>query len=408
MAATGGVARAQAVVELVPSLAAGYTTSAIRTDAGLHPESTEFGTASLNARYRYQGARSLLAAGYRLSYTQFGETGDLDTQYPTSSFTTEVALATAFNLAATLDLHLGAAAAITRSNVPLVADPTVDIQAETPTTRLYATYAANQDVVYSPRPDRRYTQGLHFEQVQYFVPDGELQTEPETTTVGLHLRGERELARDHEFIDLSVADSYVLQPITASADQLSGQTLTATLFAGWRRDLTALWSFEVQGGPLFVYRFADDVAIVSPGGLAILAYRRLLWYATLTASRLPIMNVYEGDVTISNQLIARVSMPLSARELVLVSGYAGYTYANKANGSGEQPRAFDSFQAGASLVAHLPTLPFWGSLDYIVVDQRGSGTTDEFPDLFRQSIFVTIGGTFMFGRGTPPLFHRVL
>ena len=138
-------------------------------------------------------------------------------------------------------------------------------------------------------------------------------------------------------------------------------------------------------------------------------YRRVYWFATLTASQTAEPNVFIAAATISDQAMLRFALPLSRSERYYVLGYGGYTYARLVDSTGTY-RGYDLWTLGASLTARSEHIPLWGSLDYTFSSQLGNIDTSggSIPNLERQALLFTIGGAFTTGREQPPIFHGVM
>jgi hypothetical protein len=149
--------------------------------------------------------------------------------------------------------------------------------------------------------------------------------------------------------------------------------------------------------------------VIAPGGRASINYRRLPWYLTLGVAQTAEPNLYLGEATISDRILLRIALPLTQRELVFVTGVAGYTYGRIANEQRQLEKAFDQRSAGLTVTGRLPRLPFWAALEYLVVDQNGEMPSGRvFPSLFRQTVLLSIGAMLVWGAGEPPLFRGVL
>jgi hypothetical protein len=400
----GRPAGAEVVYEVLPAVAVGATDNALGTPTPIPPQTEPqpvadvFGSVMGNARIRYRGARAENAVGYRLNLTRY-----LRTEHSTQSH--ELAEIATFNLSATLDLQLGASATYSRtSSFSGVDAMTVMLQGLPPGDRQYISLAANEGLSYQPNPRRRYSQSVRCSNLRYVnVPAG--MPAPETTTVGTTLRSQWEAARDAWSAQLDVADSHTVTPQGAT------DTILVMALGGWRRELSVAWALDTQGGAMGIFTPQLD-GVIGPTGVATLGYRRLTWFASLTVAQTPSLNVFNGSATINDQAVARLALPLTTDERLNVIGFSGYTYARAAFSSRSgfsSQRVYDQRMAGVSLTGHTRTLPFWGSLDYSILDQHGNADGGGvFPDQRRQTIMLTVGGAFVFGAGTPPVFRSVL
>ena len=75
--------------------------------------------------------------------------------------------------------------------------------------------------------------------------------------------------------------------------------------------------------------------------------------------------------SLNDQVFVRLALPVDTRELVVVSGYAGFIYARTADANANLVRAYDQETVGAILSVQFGLLPLAGSLDYNFVDQHG-------------------------------------
>jgi len=116
-------------------------------------------------------------------------------------------------------------------------------------------------------------------------------------------------------------------------------------------------------------------------------------------------------VTITDQVLAKLAVPLTRSELYYVGGFGAYAYSRFAGdpSTSGTTRAYDQILGGASLIAKARNMPLAASLSYTVLSQRGSNIPGRpIANLARQAVILTISGTFAWGPGTPPLFGSVL
>ena len=78
-------------------------------------------------------------------------------------------------------------------------------------------------------------------------------------------------------------------------------------------------------------------------------------------------NLFLGEATLNDQVLARFALPLTRAELVFVTGFASYIYARLANDQGTLGRAFDQRTAGAGISARVLSLPFVANLQYTII-----------------------------------------
>jgi hypothetical protein len=400
----GAVARAQAVYDLTPMAAVGATTNA--TAAGTSPtvispdqQNGAFTTVSVGAGARYQAARASYAVADRLSLTRFTDNS------AANSLTNAFTVGTSVNATARIELRLSAGALLSRASAVEFSNPTTAApQASFAGTSTFLGVSAGQEATYQPNARQSYAQALSFAQVHYLDSSAQL---PSSTVLAATVRAGRLVRRDTFFVEGRLTDSFTSNPAIDAGPLSSGQIFLAQLQGGWRRDLTPALSAEVQAGPIAMFKIGGP-GVIAPGGSASLSYRRLIWFANVALTQTASPNLFVGGATISDQIFARLALPLGKSELYYVAGYGGYVYARMVNDTLTLTRAFDQLVGGLSLAARLQKLPVFASVTYLVVDQRGSGGPNdpqgEIPDLARQTVMLNVAGTFAFGRGTPPIF----
>jgi hypothetical protein len=208
-----------------------------------------------------------------------------------------------------------------------------------------------------------------------------------------------------------IADSNAeAPPITPSnpgpPDPLStGNVFFGQLLAGWGHEISTTWSSQVQAGPAVIFKVGGPT-VLSPAGVVALYYSRLPWFMSFTASQAPAPNLLIAQATVTDQVIARVAMPLGRSENLYVGGFASYIYAREATSGGSLTRAYDQIQGGASLFYRSQKSPIGASLTYVALTQRGNGTLTQ--SMAYQSLLLSVSGAFAWGPGTPPLFGGVL
>jgi hypothetical protein len=400
LAAAG--ARADVTYHLEPLVGAGATDNARITTAGEERVSDSYTIAGGNMRLIYRRARMTLTAGYQGAYTQYLREGAF------STFTNNLGLRSAFDLSALWKLGFGVNGTLTRASGLNPLDPTVVTpQAAVAGSTLYLGTGASQDLAYEPTPREGYTETLSVTQLRYLesVRDGVPLNLPTTTFIGLGLLGFREVGLNRYSLELSVGDSFRESPEGAPSNpNADGHTLIGRLMAGWRRELSPVWATSLQAGPAVIVRL-DGTGVMAPAFVGSLDYKRLPWYASLTALQSPAPNLFLGTATISDQVIARLALPLTQSERLFVGGYGGYIYARIADDQQALVRVYDQIFGGLALTGRIPKLPLVVALNYLVLSQRGNATTSTpVPDLARQVVFVTLRGEFAWGPGTPPMF----
>jgi hypothetical protein len=253
-----------------------------------------------------------------------------------------------------------------------------------------------------PSGSRRYTQGLT---VGYTRALDEVTTLPETVQLAVLGRGDHIQGRYTYSLTATVSQYFRISEVPA--DQVNafgiGQVMSGTVLAGWRREFSVSTAVEVQAGFLFLYSFGLHSLAVGPAGTGTLTYRRIPWYATLMISQAPALNPYLGNSVIADSVAARLSVPLNARETLLLSGLAGYVYARDINPNGRfvnAHRLYDTISLGAYATYRFERVPVGISLEYTVLDQRGSSLHDGIvaPNTLRRYVGISVGGAFTTAR----------
>jgi hypothetical protein len=402
LAATGGVpsgggapARAEVIYTMLPSLSVGWTDNAASSPT--NPQSDEFLTAGVGATARYTRATSSYGLTYLLAYTRFFQGHGPDT------LTNSLALSSAFALSGTLDLGFTAGAGLTRANSFVSDLTTVMPMAVAGQSTEVLTASVGQSLSYRPTARRTYTETLAAAQLHYIDAPMPL---PTTTTLSGEIRGAQATGLDNYYLDLAVFDTFTPTDPALQQDAFArGHTLFARLFAGWGRELSPSWSAHVEGGPIAVFKVTGP-AIVAPGGALAADYRRRPWFGTASISQQPAANLYIGQATINDQVMARLALPVNRNETVFVAAFGSYIFARVATAQGDLGRAFDQRNGGVEIAARPLQLPLAVSLQYTIVDQHGGHPAGSIavPDLLRQSVMLTVGGVLAWGPGTPPLF----
>jgi hypothetical protein len=183
--------------------------------------------------------------------------------------------------------------------------------------------------------------------------------------------------------------------------------------AGWRREFSAMWSTELQAGLVVAFRSSGG-GEVQPVGLAAVNYRRVPWFANLTVSQTAAPNIFIGGISLNDQAVVRLGLPLNRQDTVVLAGFSGITH-SKFLGSdtgGAPSPTYDQITAGGALTAHPTLSPFWAGIEYALVDQLAGDTNAmtavAVPGFLRQTLMVLVGGTFVWGHGTPSPFRGVL
>ena len=396
LALVAGAARAEITVQVMPSLGVGITDNAAASTATTSPGGA-FATGSVAASARTAGALASHTLAYRLAYTRF-----FQDRSPTI-LTNAVAWTSSFKPTALLDIGLTASALLSRTSRVDENDLTAVMpQASVGGTTQFLNTALAETLSYQPTGTRTFEQGLTLAQVRYFDAAQDL---PTTTYVLGRVRGTVLAGRNSFYLDVQLADAYTpVDPAMMVGVFASGHTLIGRVLAGWHHELSPSWSSNIAAGPLVMFT-PEGTGVIAPAGIAALIFARHPWFATLSVSQEASPNLYLGEATINDAALARVALPLTRSDLVFVTGFAGFIYARIANDQGTLGRAFDQRMAGVALTGRLQTLPLAAELMYTIVDQNGGMIAGRMvPDLFRQTLMLSVTGVFQWGKGTPPLF----
>jgi hypothetical protein len=389
---------AETVYELAAATSVGATDNASASPTGEARVRDGFGIATVGGRARHRGARSTDVVGLQLVRTQFLTDSEAD------STSGNFVGASEMNLTAAWDLRLGANALLSRTTGVTSGSPDVAMpQGVLAAPLTFLNTGVTENLSYTPNPRLAYAESLAFGQVRYL---NDAIDAPTNTVVTGQLRVDWSLARDTLSAEGTLTDSYMPRPAPGATGVFSqGNVFLAQLLAGWRRELSVRWSAELHAGALELFNL-DGHAVIAPSGRGVLEFRRVPWFATLIVSQLPVANLYLGQATVSDQALARLSLPLTSRELVVVSGFGGFTSARLVDSQGHLARAYDQWSVGTSLTARFARLPFAGALEYTFIDQNGdSGSAGAIPSLVRQTVMLVFGGTFLWGPGTPSLLR---
>jgi len=411
-------ARARLIYELAPLVGGGATENITATSDGTTDRFTDgFVQVSAVGRARYQARMADSAFGYRIMLTRYAKESGLNTIAQSLMATSSL------NLTARLTLRLFASGELTQTSaVNSIPDPaTAQPQGAVALGRAYYAISASEDMSYSATPRTNFGETLSFARVNFL--DNGIQTtttngvttkhtvgSPATSVItgllyGRYARG-RETFSLTGMISDSIAEAPPLTDPNMVVDPLSiGHVFLAQLLAGWGHEISQTWSSQVQAGPAVIFKI-DGPTVLSPAALVSFGYSRLPWFMSFTASQAPTPNLFISEATVSDQVIARVAMPLGRSENLYVGAFGSYIYARLATEGGSLTRAYDQFQGGGSLFYHSQRSPIGGALTYTALSQRGNGVQTQ--SMAYQSLLLSISGAFAWGPGTPPLFGGVL
>jgi hypothetical protein len=398
-------ASAGVAFDLMPSESLGLTNNASSAPPG-REKADGFSLFSGTARAHTRTGRAEHSLGLRLTNTfYFLGRGP-------STISAELASVSDFYVSRALQLRLAAGVAYSNTASP----SSIDVNGGGPTvvpfgSNYYLSANATEEGAIEVGTRTHLVEALRFSGVDYVRSGSNAMTATGdiidySYVYGGELRLEREFGLSLASLQGSLDDSVVhrVQNTTGLPDQV----LLANLLAGWRRDLGIQWSAQLAAGALGI--FGTGVNIIEPSVLANIGYRRVAWFATLTASQSAMPNIFVAAATISDQITARLAIPLDQADRYYVMGYGGYIYARLAGTEGTS-RGYELRAGGASFTARSERWPFWGSLDATVTSQlgneppRGNGTI---PDIYRWVVLASVGYTYSTDHEAPPVFHGIL
>ena len=409
-------ARAHLIYELMPLVGGGATESVSQTNDGTTDRFTDgFAQVSAIGRARYQARLSDSAFGYRIMLTRYARESGLNTIAQSLMATSSLSLTGRLTLRLFANGELTQTSAVNGLPDPATAQP----QGAVALGRAYYSVSASEDMSYSATPRTSFGETLSFARLNFLdngvqtttAPGGVTTTRtvgsPGTSVITAQLYGRYATGRESFSLTGMISDSIAETPPNMMVvDPLStGHVFLAQLLAGWGHEISPNWSSQVQAGPAIIFK-VDGPAVLSPAGMVSLGYSRVPWFMSFTASQAPAPNLLISQATVTDQVIARVAMPLGRSENIYVGGFGSYIYARQATEGGSLTRAYDQFQGGGSLFYRSQRSPIGGALTYTALTQRGNGVQTQ--SLAYQSLLLSISGAFAWGPGTPPLFGGVL
>jgi hypothetical protein len=412
-AGAGWPGRTQALVfEVTPTATLGITDNASSSATDVAANRTEaFDTLGLAARLSLTRALSMHHLQYAIYHTTYSQTAAADNTSQNLAWRSDLALSGRTNLMLGANVTLYRYSAIATLN-PTVTQPTatpIDATGAavggTPTDVVNST--ATEAFSYQPNGAQNYLQSFS---ASYSRPLDTNPAVPELVSLVADARGERIMGVNTLSLSLLVNDLVrVDKPPGPTATYGTGDVVTMQLLAGWRRDVSPRTSFELLAGPFAFYGTATQSLAVGPAAIGSATYRRLLWYATLTVGQQPTVNVYLGQAVLADSAVGRVTLPLNARETLVIAGVAGYTYARQIRGNEHfifAPRLYDLVLVSGVIAYRFERLPIFAGLDYSVTSQRGSIIDGmPTPNMRRRIIGLSLGGRFGWGEGQHGLWR---
>jgi len=383
-------ARSAVIYELVPSASVGVTSNALMTSV---PIRDEFGVLAADGRVRFEGAQSVFGLGYTLGFTHYFEGHGIDT------LSNALNVSETIHPSARLDLHFAGSSVLSRTSRIDIGDVTAVMPLGTPAgSYRYLGTTVLEDLTYRPTARYAYGQLLSYNRLDYIDHVGLADTQ----SIAAAVHGDVIGARDTLTLTFTFTDFFIGETAGATSMVTTGesQTLLGDLRLRWHRLLSPSWESDLEAGVAASYHSGNGV-VPAPVGLAAVGYRRDFWFATLTVSQTDLPNPFLGALTIDDQALLRLAIPLTRRELVTLGGFASYLYA-RAGDETSFARLYDQRAAGVVLSAHFARLPFWGAIEYTYLDQHGGQGAS---DITRHLVLLSIGGAFSWGPGTPRFFH---
>ncbi|HEX2660209.1 MAG TPA: hypothetical protein VHU40_18125 [Polyangia bacterium] len=407
-----GLVRADAVYTLVPTLGVGVATNPTATGGVVPPgarDRDEFGNAALNARAIFDNGpqSSNVGIGYRLSYQRY-----LHDDTVPETFANELSVTSALHPTVTTNLDLGATATLSRLSQVVAVGTVANVtpQALAAGDSYFFSTGANEILTYQPLPTRTLVQNLVLNRVQYLSDT----PQPSTLSVTATLRGDLQAGRDTYSAETEFIDSYRGSSSVMTTVLPGGHLFLVGARAAWRREFSATWSTDAEAGAVSAFRPSGGFD-VQPVGLASVNYRRVPWFANLTASQTAAPNIFIGGISLNDQAVLRLGLPLNRRDTIVLAGFAGITHSKflGSNSGDTPPPTYNQIAAGASLTAHPDRSPFWAGIEYALVDQLAGDATNTMTAVpvvgfLRQTLMVLVGGTFVWGKGVPSPFRGVL
>jgi hypothetical protein len=266
---------------------------------------------------------------------------------------------------------------------------------------VYLGSGATENLVYAPNPSWRFVQTLAGSRIDYLTSS----PAPDSRTLTAGLRVDLVSLPSSFSIDARITDFY-LKGMSAMAigPFTQGHNYLAQVLFGWNRELSPRWAGELQLGPAAMFRVGGPMIVV-PGAVATLRYRQQTWFATLGVSQTTTANMFAGVATVNDTAVLRVGLPLTRDETTVLAGTASYAYGRTANQDGDLVRAFEMWLVGSSLSRRLGRTPLVASLQYSVINQRGTpNEMGQIPTLMRQTVMLALTGVFTWGPAPPPEF----
>ncbi|HEY2901736.1 MAG TPA: hypothetical protein VGL59_14230 [Polyangia bacterium] len=390
------------VLDISPRVAVGVADSKLYgqpDDPAIGTGRLEFGTFVLNTGLTNNGGRVANRFGYAFTLTRYpqapelnstGHTGLVSSTINIDGHTTMSLLANASVFKTT---NIGFISPYTAGTIPTM--PSVAAAA----TELF-NLSASENLAYQATGRDRWLQSLSAA-YSSSISGPPL---PEVLTVGAGVRRDRIAGKDTYSLAVTAGEFFRLDPAKdPTTAYLNGSVISTQVLAGWRRDYSARLSTELQGGVVAFYGIQTHSVAMAPAGSATLSYQLVPWFATLTVSQSPSVNVYAPEALITDAVTLRLALPLTKRGNLLLSGLGGYAYSRRVTAEEHfavATRVFDTLSFGASLAYLFERLPITVALDYSNYSVRGSQTDlSSYPSTARSFLALSVAGAFGFGEG---------
>ncbi len=206
---------------------------------------------------------------------------------------------------------------------------------------------------------------------------------------------ERERARNALLVDLmlSYLDASTLISTSGGMPLQPSPMFEAQGTVGWRRDVSPVLYYAIDGGVLLIDATSGNQLSVQPVGKGTIHYQSETVLAELTLSQSSLMNVYIGQTLMVAGATARAVVPIDRLQRFRLVG-VGTADHQWAIVSGGLDSALDLLAADVGLAYQPLKQPFLASIDYSVQQQIGytvGGTM--YPSLHRQAVMLTLTGT---------------
>jgi hypothetical protein len=391
----GRAAHAEVVAQAVANVTAGATNNPLLAQDGLNGGGLdEFTTVRATALGQYRGRLLNQLLAYTYSGTFYANTTEANSQGHqllwaldgTPTARTEIRTQASATYAHVNSINpLAASAAL---NPQVVATAGFVALPDQPVT--YFGGAAQAGGSYRPTGTTLWSE---LTSVNSFVPiEGETGTSIALLQTGHY---ERQRARNALLADLmlSYMDASTLIPAGSTMPLQPSPIFEAQGTVGWRRDVSPVLNYAIDGGVLLIDATDGSQLSVQPVGKGTIHYQSETVLAELTVSESSLMNVYIGQTLMVAGATARAVVPIDRLQRFRFIGL-GTADRQWAFVSGGLDTALDMLAADVGIAYQPLRQPFLASLDYSVLDQIGyTAGGNTYPSLHRQAVLLTLTGT---------------